>query len=167
MKFNAELRADPSGAGTYILVPPDVAAKLALRGRPRVQTVIAGHPYRGSLMPTREGFVLGVLKSIQQSAGVGRGDRIAVELEIDTAPRVIDPPSDLAAALASDGAAAAAWDKLSYTNRKEIARGLEEAKKPETRARRLQAALETLRAGAPPGGLSARASGAEHRSGRG
>ena len=64
----------------------------------------------------------------------------------DTAPRTIEPPRDLAKLLARDKKAAAAWDRLSFTNKKEIAGGLEEAKKPETRERRLRVALEKLRA---------------------
>jgi Bacteriocin-protection, YdeI or OmpD-Associated/Domain of unknown function (DUF1905) len=144
-KFEAMLQPDPTGAGTFVLVPRAIEKKLGLKGRPKIQAVIAGHPYRGSLMPTPEGFCLGVLKAIQQSAGVSRGDRITVELEIDTAPRVIEPSADLARALAKDKKAATAWEKLSYTNKREIAMSLEEAKKPETRARRLAAAVERLR----------------------
>ena len=147
MKFKATLLADPTGPGTYVAVPADVKDELGLKGRPKVHAVIAGHPYRGSLMPTRDGtFVLGVLKAIQQAEGLKRGDAITVELELDTAPRVIDPPSDLAAALRRDRLAAAAWKRLSYTNKREIARSLEEAKKPETRQRRLAAALSQLHA---------------------
>ena len=145
-RFEAVLRPDPTGPGTYVFVPADVAEALGLRGRPKIHAVIAGQDYRGSLMPTKEGFVLGVLRSIQQAAGVKRGDKVMVELDIDTAPRVIEPPADLARALGRDRRAAAAWEKLSYTNKREIARGLEEAKKPETRAARLEAALKRLRA---------------------
>jgi uncharacterized protein YdeI (YjbR/CyaY-like superfamily) len=68
-----------------------------------------------------------------------------VELELDTAPRVIEPPADLARLLARDKKAAASWARLSYTNQREMARSLEEAKRPETRERRLAAALEKLR----------------------
>ena len=145
VKFTAVLRPDPTGVGTYVLVPREVERKLGLKGRPKVQSVIAGHRYRGSLMPTPEGFCLGVLKAIQQAAGVSRGDTITVELDLDTAPRVIDPPADLARALAKDQKATAAWEKLSYTNKREMAGSLEGAKKPETRARRLGTALERLR----------------------
>ncbi len=113
---------------------------------PKIQAVIAGTPYRGSLMPMGDGtYCLGVLKSIQEAAGVGLGDTIEVLLELDTAPRTVEPPADLAAVLALDKKAAAAWAKLSFTNKTEIARSLEEAKKPETRRRRLAAALERLR----------------------
>ena len=139
------LQPDPTGTGTFIVVPRDLNARLGLKGRPKVHAVIAGHPYRGSLMPMGDGtFGLGVLKAIQQSAGVTRGDTITVELAIDAAPRVIEPPADLARALAKNRRAAASWDKLSYTDKREIARSLEEAKRPETRGRRLAAAVERL-----------------------
>src|SRR5256885_15381701 len=105
---------------------------------PKVQAVIAGQPYRGSLMPMGDGtYCLGVLKSIQEAAGVKQGDTVTVELELDTARRVVELPADLAKAIAQDKKASAAWDKLSFTNKKEMARGLEEAKKPETRERRV------------------------------
>jgi uncharacterized protein DUF1905/bacteriocin resistance YdeI/OmpD-like protein len=147
VRFRATLLPDPTGTGTYVAVPLDVQAALGLKGRPKIQAVLAGHAYRGSLMPTRDGtFCLGVLKAIQQAEGLKRGDTITVELELDTAPRVIEPPPDLAAALRRDRAAAVSWKSLSYTNQREIARSLEEAKKPETRMRRLSQALEKLRA---------------------
>lgn len=119
---------------------------MGLKGRPKIRSVIAGHSYRGSLMPTADGFCLGVLKAIQQSAGVTPGDTVTIELELDTAPRVIEPPADVKRALAKDAKAAAAWEKLSYTSKREIALSLEDAKKPETRERRLSSALERLRA---------------------
>lgn len=145
--FKAVLQPDPTGTGTFIRVPADVQAKLGLRGRPKISSVIAGSPYRGSLMPMGDGsFGLGVLKSIQEAAGVKRGDTITVELELDTAPRVVEMPFDLAKAIGRDQKAKAAWERLSYTNKKEMARSLEEAKKPETRELRLAAALARLRA---------------------
>ena len=145
--FKAVLQPDPTGTGTFVLVPRKLHEQLGLKGRPKIQAVIAGHPYRGSLMPMGDGtYCLGVLKSIQQAAGVKRGDTIRVELELDTAPRTVDVPQDLAQLLAKDKKAQAAWVKLSYTNKKEIARSLEEAKQPATRERRLDAALQKLRA---------------------
>src|SRR4051794_14134212 len=117
-----------------------------LKGMPKVQAVIAGQPYRGSLMPMGDGtYCLGVLKSIQEAAGVAQGDTVTVELELDTTPRLVDIPADLAKAIGRDKNALAAWEKLSFTNKKEMARSLEEAKKPETRERRLAAAAAKLR----------------------
>lgn len=147
MRFRAILLPDPSGTGTYVAVPAHISDVLGLKGRPKIRAVIAGHPYRGSLMPTGDRtFLLGILKAIQQAEGLKRGDTITVELELDTAPRVIEPPPDLAAALRRDKTAAASWQGLSYTNKREIALSLEEAKKPETRERRLAAALSRLHA---------------------
>jgi uncharacterized protein DUF1905/bacteriocin resistance YdeI/OmpD-like protein len=146
--FKGVLTSTPrGGGGTLVPVPKQVAAQMGLKGMPKVQAVIAGQPYRGSLMPMGDGtYCLGVLKSIQEAAGVEQGDTVTVELELDTTPRLVEMPPDLAKAIGRDKKAMATWDKLSFTNKKEMARSLEEAKKPETRQRRLEAALERLRA---------------------
>ena len=146
--FKATLTPTPrGGGGTLLPVPESVAIEMGLRGMPKVNAVIAGQPYRGSLMPMGDGtFCLGVLKSIQEAAGVKQGDTVTVELELDTAPRTVEMPSDLKKAIAGDRKAQAAWDSLSFTNKKEMARSVEEAKKPETRERRLAAAVKALRA---------------------
>ena len=145
--FKAKLTPTPrGGGGTLLPVPAAVAAELGLKGMPKVSAVIAGQPYRGSLMPMGDGtYCLGVLKSIQETAGVRQGDMVTVQLELDTTPRVVEIPADLAKAIGKNRNAQAAWEKLSFTNKKEMARSLEEAKKPETRERRLTAALEKLR----------------------
>ena len=136
------------GGGTLVPIPREVATTLGLKGMPKVEALIAGHPYRGSLMPMGDGtYCLGVLKSIQEAAGVGQGDSVTVELALDTAPRTVEVPSDLAKALARDKKAAAAWEALSYTNKKEAARAIDEAKRPETRERRLAGVLRKLRPG--------------------
>jgi uncharacterized protein YdeI (YjbR/CyaY-like superfamily) len=96
-------------------------------------------------MPMGDGtYCLGVLKSIQEAAGVGQGDMISIELELDTAPRTVELPEDLAKAISGDKKATAAWEALSFTNKKEMARSVEEAKRPETKERRLAQAIETL-----------------------
>jgi hypothetical protein len=146
VKFIGVLSPTPrGGGGTLVQVPRDAAAKLGLKGMPKVQALIAGQPYRGSLMPVGDGtYCLGVLKSIQAAAGVGQGDTITVELALDASPRVVEAPSDLVRALSRDKAASARWDALSYTAKNEIARSLEEAKRPETRERRLAQAMARL-----------------------
>ena len=147
VRFKGVLTPTPrGGGGTLVPIPKEVAAKLGLKGMPKIQAVIAGTPYRGSLMPMGDGtYCLGVLKSIQEAAGVGYGDKIIVDLELDTTPRTVEMPADLAGAVAKDRKAAAAWEKLSFTDRKELALALTSAKKPETRQRRLAAALQRLR----------------------
>jgi uncharacterized protein YdeI (YjbR/CyaY-like superfamily) len=76
---------------------------------------------------------------------------VEVELALDTAPREVEVPPALATALAGDAAAQAAFDALSFTHRKEYARWVAEAKRPETRERRIAETLARLRAGKPPG----------------
>jgi hypothetical protein len=149
VKFEGVLTSTPrGGGGTLVPIPEEVAARLGLRGMPKIQAVIAGTPYRGSLMPMGDGtYCLGVLKSIQEAAGVGLGDTIEVLMELDTAQRVVEAPSDLAAALAKDKRLAMSWAKLSFTNKKEMAASLTNAKRPETRKRRLAVAVAKLKAG--------------------
>jgi hypothetical protein len=146
VKFRGTLTPGHQG-GCLVAVPPEAAATLGLQGMPKIQAVIAGQPYRGSLMPMGDGtYCLGVLKSIRETAGVVFGDTVDVLLELDTEPRKVEPPADLARAIAADKKMAANWEKLSFTNKKEMARSLEEAKKPETRERRMKAAIAKLRA---------------------
>ena len=149
VRFKGVITPTPrGGGGSLVPIPKAVAKELGLKGMPKVIAVIAGTPYRGSLMPMGDGtYCLGVLKSIQEAAGVGYGDSITIDLELDTAPRTVELPSDLAKAIARDKKASSAWEALSYTNKKEMARSLEEAKRPETRERRLAQALESLRSG--------------------
>src|SRR4030081_436939 len=100
VEFEGVLTPTPGGSGgTLVPVPKDVARKLGLKGFPKIQAVIAGTPYRGSLMPMGNGtYCLGVLKSIQEAAGVGQGDTITIELWLDTPPRIFELPAHLAAA---------------------------------------------------------------------
>jgi uncharacterized protein YdeI (YjbR/CyaY-like superfamily) len=80
----------------------------------------------------------------REAAGVAAGDKIEIELTLDTAPREVAVPEDLAAALDAVPGARRAFDTLSYTNRKEMVRSVEEAKAAETRARRIRKAVEEL-----------------------
>jgi hypothetical protein len=146
LRFKGVITPTPrGGGGSLVPIPKAVSTQLGLKGMPKVNAVIAGTPYRGSLMPMGDGaYCLGVLKSIQEAAGVGYGDSITIDIELDTAPRTVELPADLAKAIKGDKKATAAWDALSYTNKKEMARSLEEAKRPETRERRLTQALESL-----------------------
>jgi hypothetical protein len=147
VRFQGVLTPTPrGGGGTLVRIPPHVAAELGLKGMPKINAVIAGTPYRGSLMPMGDGtYCLGVLKSIQEAAGVGQGDSITIDIELDIEPRIVSLPIDLAQAIEGDQTAAAAWEALSYTDKKEMAGSLYGAKRKETRERRLAQALETLR----------------------
>ena len=112
-----------------------------------VRATVNGHTWRTSVARMRGEFLVGLNKEVRAAAGVESGDTVSVELELDAEPRDVDVPPALAEALAGDDAARAAFDGLAFTHRKEYARWIAEAKREETRDRRVAEALEMLRAG--------------------
>ena len=128
--------------------PPSADKKLTVKGRVPVTGTINGFPIRTSafFMGGKTHMIL-VNKEMQTGARVGAGDTVAVSIEVDTRPRTISVPPDLRKAIAKSAAAKAAFDKLSYTHRKEYVRWIEEAKKGETRSRRIGKAVAMLSKG--------------------
>ena len=129
---------------TGITIPFDVEEVFGAK-RVAVKATINGAVYRGSIVRMGGKYMLGIPKTFRQEAGLKAGDNIVVTIERDEEERTVTIPSDLAQELRKDKALDEAWKKLSYTIRKEQARGLEEAKKLETRVRRLGKILEMLR----------------------
>jgi uncharacterized protein YdeI (YjbR/CyaY-like superfamily) len=118
------------------------------RGRVPVRGTLNGAPFRSSVFPMGgDCHFMVVNRELREAAGVRGGETVPVTMERDTEARTITPPADLARAIKADKAAQAAWDKLSYTHRKEHIRAVEEAKKPETRQRRIEKSVEMLAAG--------------------
>ena len=91
-------------------------------------------------------FLLGLNREVREAARAEAGDEVDLELQLDTKPREVEVPPALAAALAADSEALAAFEQLSYTHRKEYARWVAKAKRDETRERRVAKTLEDLRA---------------------
>ena len=145
MRFRATLETNGRTA-TGIEVPTSVVDALAAGKRPPVRVTLHEHTYRTTVARMGGRFLVPVSAEVRKAAGVIAGDELDVGIELDDAPRTVDVPPDLAAALAEAPAAAQAWEKLAYTHQKEWARSVEDAKKPETRARRIAAAVEALRA---------------------
>jgi bacteriocin resistance YdeI/OmpD-like protein/uncharacterized protein DUF1905 len=144
-RFTAELEAG-RGGGAMVLVPPTVATALGGLRQMRVVGTVNGVLYQSSVMPYGgRGLFLGVHKATREAAGVLPGEQVDVVVSLDERPRVVEIPAELAEALGADPAAQAAFDRLSFTNRKEMAGSVAEAKRPETRERRLAAAMARLR----------------------
>ena len=144
--FHAVIEAG-SGGGAYVSVPFDVEAAFGKK-RVKVIATLDGIPYRGSLV--RMGttcHLLPVLKEIRRQLGKSIGDQLAVTLEEDTQPRQVEIPPDLRAALDGAPAALTFFQQLSYTHQKEYVQWVEEAKRPETRQKRIQRMVEMLSAG--------------------
>ncbi len=121
-----------------------------------VRATINGYTWRTTVMRMRGEFLLGLSAAVRDGAGVEIGQIVEVEAELDTEPRDVELPEALAHALDRDPAARAAYDKLAYTHRKEYARWIAEAKREETRERRVARTLEMLAAGETRGALSPR-----------
>lgn len=115
-----------------------------------VRATINGHTWRTTVTPMRGENMLGLNKEVRAAAGVEAGEMVEVLIELDTEPREVEVPAALEQALAGDSEAKAAFDGMSFTHRKEYARWIEEAKREETREKRIGEALERLRAGKPP-----------------
>ena len=144
MEFRALIEEAQGEGGTWVQVPPSVVEALGRAGRIPVRATFDGFPYRGSIVSMGgEDMAIGVLKDIRRSLGKKVGDEVLVTLERDDSPREFDVPEDLATALQAGGLTDA-FEKLSYTRRKEFAGGVAGAKGPETRQRRIDKAIQEL-----------------------
>ena len=130
---------------TGIEVPAEVVDQLGSRKRPAVSVTINSHTYPSTIAVMGGRFLLPVSAENRSAAGVAVGDSVAVTIELDTAPRVVDVPDDLAVALAADPEAKQAFDALSYSHQRQHVLAIEGAKAAETRARRVAKSLEMLK----------------------
>lgn len=134
-----------TGGGAAAQVPADVRDALGGNKQMRVTGTLNGTPFRSSTMPYRGAFYVGLHKAAREAAGVGIGDEVELTLVRDDSPRVLELPPELEAALAADPRLRQHFDSLSFSRRRELAGPVAEAKKPETRAARVEKALERLR----------------------
>lgn len=151
--FDAVIRPSGSGAGGALVgVPGEVVEALGGGGRIPVLATFDGVDYRGSVMSMGDGPCIGILKSIRTSIGKQPGDTVRVTLERDTAERVVEVPDDFAAAL-EQADLRDVFDNLSYSHRREHVTAITDAKKPETRQRRIDNAVAMItRKRRPAGG---------------
>jgi hypothetical protein len=135
------------GPGTFLRVPPEVVALLSTRKRPPVRVTLGGHTFRSTIAVYSDDFYLPLNAANRRAAGVAADDVVDVTIELDEEPRIVEVPADLAVALAANGDAAAAFDRLSYSHQREYVEWIDEAKRAEARARRVAGTVERLNAG--------------------
>ena len=146
-RFRVLLKKHAASEAALFTVPFDVTKVFGARGQVPVRITVNGFPFRGTIFPVGDGtHYMVVNREVRAGARVKGGDTVTITMERDDEPRTVTPPPDLARALAANRAAQEAWDRLSYTHKKEHARSVEEAKRPETRARRVEKAVEQLAA---------------------
>jgi hypothetical protein len=132
---------------TGLEVPAEVVTALAAGKRPPVTVSVGGHTYRSTVAPMAGSYWLPLAAEHRTAAGVAAGDTVEVDVELDEAPRVVALPADLAAALDAEPEARRRFDALSYSNQRRHVLAVEGAKAEATRARRVAAAVATLREG--------------------
>ena len=140
MEFTTELLAT-GGTTTGFVVPDAVVEALGGGRRPKVVVTVDGHTWRTSIASMGGRFLLGASAAVREASGISAGQTYTVDVEVDTAPRTVDVPDDLAAALAASPAAAGrAGPALTYSQQRQHAEAVLAAKKPETRERRVATA---------------------------
>jgi hypothetical protein len=149
-RFSAPLLPAAHG-GHYVVVPPAVAEAAGIKHHSRVRGTCNGVAYRSSTPINSGVYYLGLHKAMLAEAGAAPGDEVTIAIELDPEPLPTDVlPDDLAAALARDARAAAAWQALRPSHKREHVKGILEAKKLTTRAKRVSKAIAMLRAAKKP-----------------
>jgi hypothetical protein len=128
---------------TGIQVPPEAVASLGKGKKPPVKVTVNGYTYRSTVAVYGDTYLLPFAKEHRDATGIQAGDEVEITLELDEAPRTVDVPDDLAAALEAAGVRAA-FDKLAPSARKEHVRQVKTAKAQETRERRIAKIVGSL-----------------------
>ena len=143
MKFHSTVELGGKTA-TGIEVPADVVETLAGGKRPPVTVTIGSHTYRTTVAPMGGRFMIPLSAENREATGLEAGDEIDVEIALDTAPREMKAPDDLAGALRASPEAEAFFDSLSFSQKRSYVDWIVGAKKDETRQRRVEQAVELL-----------------------
>lgn len=145
MKFTTTIQG--SGNKTGIEVPEQVVSELAAGKRPPVVVTINGKSYRSSIAVMGGQNLITLSAANREFVGVAAGETVEVQLDLDTQPRIVEVPEDLAAALAAEPAAQEFYATLSYSAQRRYVEPLGEAKTAETRSRRIAKVVADLKAG--------------------
>jgi bacteriocin resistance YdeI/OmpD-like protein/uncharacterized protein DUF1905 len=146
LRFTTQLQ--PRGNASAVVLDDDQVAVVG-EGAKRFPVVatVNGYTWRTSVTRMKGEFLLGLSREVRDGTGAQIGDEVEVTVELDQAPREVEVPGALAAALAADPDASATFGRLAFTHRKEYARWIAEAKRDETRQRRVEQAVEMIRSG--------------------
>jgi hypothetical protein len=143
MKFRTYV--EPREPMRGLEIPPEVVEALGGGKRSAVTITINGHSWKSRVAIMRGRYLLGLSTANRQAAGVVTGDEVEVDVELDTEPRVVVEPAAFARALDADPVARAAYDRLSSSRQRQHVLAIDSAKTAETRKRRIEKALATLR----------------------
>ncbi len=128
-----------------IPVPFDPKAAFG-KVRAPVRVTLNGYSFRSTIASMGGELFIPLRRSNREAAGVEGGETVEVTIALDTEARVVRPPQDLASALKASPPAWDRWRELSFTHQREYAESVEDAKKPETRMRRIESAVQKIAA---------------------
>lgn len=148
MKFRAKVI--PSGNSTAVEVPTKVMEALGSEARPLIVATINDHSWRSRVARMHGKSLVGISAANRAASGIAEGDVVEVDLKLDTEPRVVPEPPDLAEALDADPEVRAAFDRMAYGLRRKHVTAIEDAKSSATRQRRITKLVTTLRQGGSP-----------------
>jgi bifunctional DNA-binding transcriptional regulator/antitoxin component of YhaV-PrlF toxin-antitoxin module len=140
-RFATTLQPSGTSGGFLAEIPLDVPVLFGGKRVP-VRGTVNGTPFRTTIAVYGGRYYLGFRKEIRDAAGISAGDELAIELERDDEPRTVELPADLAAALGPDERAF--FDSLAFTHRREYVEWIDEAKREETRRKRIVKAVAML-----------------------
>ncbi len=143
MKFRAKVI--PSGNATAVVIPPNVVKALGSGPRPLIDVTVNGHTWRSRVALMRGQCLVGISAANRAASEIGEGDSVEVDLKLDTEPREVPAPPDLAKALKDVPEARAAFDHLPYGLKRKYVAAIEEAKTSVVRKRRIAALTTKLR----------------------
>lgn len=141
--FEAVITQHENMNAAYIEPPFSVPEVFGAK-RVKVLATFDGVEYRGSLVFMNGRYCIGMTQEIRNKIGKTFGDKVLVTLEKDEEERVVEIPDDLQQAFSTNPNAFKAYEKLSYTKKKEIVTGILQAKKEETRLSRISTAINKL-----------------------
>ncbi len=145
IRFKTTVLKDPGGNATGLRVPDEVMAQLNAGKKPRLKVTLNGSfSYVMTVGTVNGNPMISLSAANREAAGLKAGDAVEVTVELDTEPRTLEVPDDLAAALAAKPGARAAFDASSFSARKEFVRQVTEAKAADTRTRRIAKIVDQL-----------------------
>ena len=148
MKFQTTMKQSDKTA-TGIEIPDEVIASLGAGKKPPVKMTVNGYSYRSTVATIDGKFMVGFSADHRAASGIKGGDAVDVEIELDTEPRTVEVPADLQSALDAEPEARQTFDKLSNSLKGYHVYQVTSAKTEETRQRRIEKSIATLREGRP------------------
>jgi hypothetical protein len=144
MKTFETILVQAGKTATGIEVPPEVVTSFGSSKKPAVKVNLNGYEYRSTIAVMGGKFMIPVSAEHRKNAGIKGGDAITVSLELDTAPRILEVPNDLAVAFDQNAVAKAKFEALSYSQKRIHTLSVEGTKNSETRAKRVAKAIQAL-----------------------